>query len=770
MTQAFNRATGWIVARPIAGWSVLLTISLIALVGYLSSDLIKTRFAAKAFDENDSRSVDGVFETPPDIEPISLTDTDAILVCQSDQFFTPDGSQAMRHVVERLEELDFVTSILWMDRVPILNIFGLNEPILPRPDATASRFAAARNQANTHPLVNGQLLSSDGRTMLLMLNFDFLQIRDDNDCTERIRQTAERAASEFPNVDIQFLVTGRVPVLLTALAAHEKNQLKYQLIGYSMILIMSLILFRGWISVLVVALAPAVGVFWTLGIIRFFDFQENPFNDVVLPILISLVGFTDGVHLLIQIRRNRAAGMSSREAAKQGIRKVGLACALTSLTTAIGFGSLVLAHHEIVQEFGMACVIGVVLTFVAVIICIPLACTSRLGRNIHVGHGSGLVDKNLSRISGIIDWVLQRTRLLTMTGILVTVSLFLIALTLEPDERRANALPTGSEAALALDQMDRAMGGLEVGEIDIAWSGNVPSDDPQVLDVIRQIDDLLAQEQLIGHPISIRNLLDALPGEGSSADRMSLLDLLPPPLKRAFYTPEYRQATISFRVQDLGIAKYGPVFLRIENGLQIIQQSHPDFTLTMSGDAVWRWQNLYQIVVDLATSLGTATVIIFIVLAIVYRSLRIGLISIVPNMFPLALAGTYLAVSGQSLELVSVCAFTVCLGIAVDDTIHFLTRYIEEKEETGDETLAIRNAFTAVGTALIMTTIVLVAGFSTVLFSDSRDHRIFASMGAITVAAALFGDLIFLPAMLKQFSPKKQIFRAKDAVENQNAS
>ena len=756
MTQAFNRATGWIVARPIAGWSVLLTISLIALVGYLSSDLIKTRFAAKAFDETDSQSVDGVFETPPDIEPISLTDTDAILVCQSDQFFTPDGSQAMRHVVDRLEELDFVTSILWMDRVPILNIFGLNEPILPRPDAKASRFAAARNQANAHPLVNGQLLSSDGQTMLLMLNFDFLQIQDDNDCTERIRQTAERAVAEFPNVDIQFLVTGRVPVLLTALAAHEKNQLKYQLIGYSMIMIMSLILFRGWISVLVVAVAPAVGVFWTLGIIRFFDFQENPFNDVVLPILISLVGFTDGVHLLIQIRRNRAAGMSSREAAKQGIQKVGLACALTSLTTAIGFGSLVLAHHEIVQEFGMACVIGVVLTFVAVIICIPLACTSPLGRNIHVGHGSGLVDKNLSRIGGIIDWVLQRTRLLTMTGILVTVGLFLVALTLEPDERRANALPTGSEAALALDQMDRAMGGLEVGKINVEWSGNVPSDDPQVLDVIRQIDDLLAQERLIGHPISIRNLLDALPGEGSSADRMSLLDLLPPSLKRAFYTPEYRQATVSFRVQDLGIAKYGPVFFHIENGLQRIQQSHPEFSLTMSGVPIWRWRNLYQIVVDLATSLGTATVIIFIVLAIVYRSLRIGLISIVPNMFPLAVAGTYLAVSGQSLELVSVCAFTVCLGIAVDDTIHFLTRYIEEKEETGDETLAIRNAFTAVGTALIMTTIVLVAGFSTVMFSDSRDHRIFASMGAITVAAALFGDLIFLPAMLKQFAGRKK--------------
>ena len=171
-----------------------------------------------------------------------------------------------------------------------------------------------------------------------------------------------------------------------------------------------------------------------------------------------------------------------------------------------------------------------------------------------------------------------------------------------------------------------------------------------------------------------------------------------------------------------------------------------------------RWQNLYKIVTDLAFSLVTASVIIFIVLGIVYRSLRIGLISIIPNLFPLAVSGTFLVMTGQSLEIVSVCAFTVCLGIAVDDTIHFLTRYVKERNRCADEREAIRRAFVGVGTALIMTTVVLVAGFGTVLFSDSRDHRIFASMGGITIAAALFGDLVFLPALLARFAqqPEKQ--------------
>ena len=195
---------------------------------------------------------------------------------------------------------------------------------------------------------------------------------------------------------------------------------------------------------------------------------------------------------------------------------------------------------------------------------------------------------------------------------------------------------------------------------------------------------------------------------------MSMLELLPASLKRAFYEPENRIASVEFRVQDLGIAAYDPVFKRVQEKLKAIQNEYPEFELALTGDAVWRWENLFQIVVDLATSLGTAVLIIFIVLALVYKSLRIGLISLAPNLFPLAVSGVYLYVTGQALEVVTVCAFTVCLGIAVDDTIHFLTRYQEELKVCEVEQVAIRNAFTGVGTALILTTMILVAGFSTV--------------------------------------------------------
>lgn len=733
--------------------SLLLLITAFAVIGHVDPNIVLDAFKSKAqVTTNRENSNSETFDALPDVDPVSLSDSDAIIVVQCEDFFTASAAEAMRAVVDRLESLEQVRGVLWMDRVPMLNIFGLPEPLLPRSTASPNRFAAAKQKSLDHPLVGGQLLSKDTGTLLLLITLDFRHVFSNEDATDVLRDTAIQTAAEFPDVDLSFQVTGRVPATIAAVSRHEANQVKYQLIGYGMILVMTIILFRGIRAVIIVALAPVLGVFWTLGLINYLGYRQNPLIDVILPVLVSLVGLTDGVHLMVQIRKLRASGLDQSQAASTGLQQVGMACFLTSLTTAIGFGSLTLAESQWVQEFGKCSVIGVVAVFLAVVMVIPLACSTWLGRNVHVGIENSLIDRNLSRISVLIDAVLKRSGLMSGIGITLTVLLFAYSMTLRPDQRQSNDMPEGAEATLALQHMDKAFGGLEFGEVQISWSKEVASDAAEVLQVVSAVDDLLCSEELIGQPLSIRNLIDAQPGSGPAEERMTLMELLPPPLKRAFFIPEYRRAIVTFRVQDLGIAKYGPVFERVLIGLKQIEEQYPEFTTSLSGGAVWRWKNLYQIVVDLAKSLGSASFIIFVVLSIVYRSVRLGLISIIPNLFPLVFTGAFLAFAGYNLEIVMVCNFTICLGIAVDDTIHFLTRYLEEREVCDDEDTAIRNAFTGVGTALIMTTTVLVVGFSVVTFSESRDHRIFATMGALTIGAALLGDLLFLPALLKRFA------------------
>ena len=185
--------------------------------------------------------------------------------------------------------------------------------------------------------------------------------------------------------------------------------------------------------------------------------------------------------------------------------------------------------------------------------------------------------------------------------------------------------------------------------------------------------------------------------------------------------------------------------------LQEIAAAHPGVTIGLSGEPIWRWRDLYHVVMDLARSLGTAAIEILFVMVIAFRSVRLGLIAIVPNMLPLAAAAAWMVFTGQPLDVVSVCALTICLGIAVDDTIHFLSRYRFEQAQGLPRVEAIRQAFAEVGTGMIMTTIVLVVGFSSVFISDNRDHRVFALLGVVTLSIALLCDLFCLPALVAVF-------------------
>ena len=744
----FDRLTSWIVDLPWVTTLLLTVITAVAIVGYYDPSLV-----VNLIFPDRSEQVEDLNEQPnfseADGEALNLAG-DAILSIESDSFFTGQGTQALRKIVESLEAKDYISDVVWLDEIPMPNAFSIPAPILPHPTASPESFQRAKEKALDHPIIGGLFLSDDAKTLLMMVEFDFLFVQTDENCLEDLRKTAEQAVVEFPDVDFQFGVTGAIPFYITARKSQGENQFYYQAIGYSMIAIMAVVLFRGFAAVFVVAIAPAMGVFWTLGIIRFFDFQGNPFNDVVLPVLVSLVGLTDGVHLMVQIRKLRSAGLDPLPAAKLGIRKVGLACALTSLTTAIGFASLGLASHRFVQEFGFCCVIGVSLTFISVVTTIPLACSTWIGKYVQTGQDKSLIDKNLAKIGGVVNLVLPHKKLVSYLAIFSTILFIAISLTLRPDERLSNMLPQGTEAAITMAKLDASLGGIERAGLDLHWS-NLPDDSQEFISVIARIDETLKDEPLIGHPLSVCDLIESLPGSGRPEDRLSMLEIVPPSITRNFYIPERQWAHVSFRVQDLGIAAYDDTFHRVSAAMKQIEAEHPAFNITLEGEPFWRWENLFQIVVDLATSLGVASLIIFVVLAAVYRSLRIGLISIIPNIFPLSVAGVYLVITGQSLEIVTVCAFTVCLGIAVDDTIHFLTMYQEEKARTNDDLTAIRNAFTGVGTALIMTTIILVAGFLTVLMSETRDHFIFASMAIITLSAALFADLVFLPALLAHY-------------------
>jgi predicted RND superfamily exporter protein len=681
----------------------------------------------------------------------SLGRAQAVVIIDTPDLFTVDGAAAYRAVVKALQDLDVVAVARSLDDVPPLNIFGLAEPILPYGRATAQRFAASKEKALNNPLVVGVVLSPDATTVLIEIMYDFVFVQDSADLIDVLLNTAKKTAEQFPAVSMSFQVTGSVPFYQMLDRNNRSNELKYQVIGYGMILLMAILFFRGVAVVAVVSAAPITGVVWTLGIVRYFGFEDNPFSFVILPVMLSLVGFTDGVHIMVHIRTLLLEGQRPLDACKRTLELVGMACFLTSLTTAIGMGSLVFAHHEVVREFGWSCVIGVICTWLSVMLIIPLACRTWIGKRLKRTSSRDALDRFLDTIGPVVKSTINHSKVVSFFSIVFFVVFLGVSFTLTPDDQKSSAIPEGSEIRRSLDYLDKKMGGLDICNVSLNWKEDATLSEEEIVSGLVELDELLRKEPLIAFPLSLPRLLESLPGDGTAIDKVSMIELLPPPLKLAVYDLDNRRASISFRCQDLGSAAYADTFERIQQGIELIERKMAGTTIQLQGDPVRRWRELYRIVTDLVLSLGSASIVSFAVLAIAYRSIRIGLISVVPNLMPLVAAASWMAVTGQPLEIVSVCCFTICLGIAVDDTIHFLSRYQEERRRPQSIDQAIERAFQGVGAGMVMTTAVLVAGFASVTFSATRDYRVFGSLGAITLVTALICDLFMLPGLLKQF-------------------
>ena len=151
---------------------------------------------------------------------------------------------------------------------------------------------------------------------------------------------------------------------------------------------------------------------------------------------------------------------------------------------------------------------------------------------------------------------------------------------------------------------------------------------------------------------------------------------------------------------------------------------------------------------QLNRGLLAAIVVVILVIGIAFRSLKVLLLSIFPNLFPIVTAGAVLYLIGGGLEYASVIALTVAFGIAVDDTIHFLNRLRLETSRTPVLVDGVTETISRIGPVLVLTTLVLIVGLSATVLSDLPSMRLFGQLFMTTLGAAIFGDLLILPAIV----------------------
>jgi predicted RND superfamily exporter protein len=678
-----------------------------------------------------------------------------VAVLEADSFFRPDRLRALSRAASELRSHPEVRDLMWLGDLPDVTLTGRVRPRLPSPEAAPERLLEADAALRTHPLAAGQLISHDGRTLVFLI-----------DTSDFVDLTPIRAilAESLEPAGIRVRLTGGLPLFQLQDQTLARDTVRIQLLAYVLVALLALIVFRNPLAVVIAGSGPVAGVLWTTGWLHVTGLASNELAAIILPVMIMMVGFADGVHLVMAAEHQMLSGATRADAVRTAVQESGAACLLTSVTTSIGFGSLLVSQSNLIAGFAKASLVGVVASFVAVILVTPLMANSFLMRT-PTRVRRRVLERLLQAAQPVLRIPLQHSRLVSIGGILVTLLCLVCALKLEPDDRLSRRVPQDSEAWQALQHCEQHFGGVRQLRVILHWPESLKRRD--LWPLIAQCEDAIRADARLGSPLSIRTCLTVFRGSGSP-DRFLLLNQLPLDLQQRFYNREERCTLITSRLHDRSYATWQEAFGRLQTRVDAIQAAVPGVRIEVISDALVEGRIVDRMIRDLMPGLFGATIVIFCVLGVAFRSIRLGLIAMLPNVLPLAASGALHWLVTPSLSVAGACSFAICLGIAVDDTVHYLTHFTQQRRKGKSPREANEHTMTTVGSALIMTTLVMLAGLGSVLTTNLPAHFQFAAMGVVTMLVALPADLFVTPALLMLFpgsAAPAEHFRPGESVE-----
>ena len=222
-------------------------------------------------------------------------------------------------------------------------------------------------------------------------------------------------------------------------------------------------------------------------------------------------------------------------------------------------------------------------------------------------------------------------------------------------------------------------------------------------------------------------------------------------------TRDGTRTQVSFLVTDQGSTGWRMLRADLKRYVHLMQSDPAiagQYEIIITGSSSLAQEAMAHVVWDLVSSLSLAFVAIFIIMTILFRSVRIGFISMVPNLLPLVMTLGLMGVLGITLRMSTAVIFSVSLGIAVDDTIHYVHRVTREaSEETAEPWVAIGRSHESVGRAMVYTTLTIALGFSILVLSNFVPTAYFGSLTGLAMATALAADLTLLPLLIVRFGP-----------------
>jgi predicted RND superfamily exporter protein len=674
--------------------------------------------------------------------------------------------QKLEKLTDTLQTIEFVTDVRSLTnlRMPVMvgGGFGAKKYIHLHNDSLLKVDSLKLNQTKE---LEGSFISSDQKsTCIFLQNVGQLSKKKSDSLLVQIERITKAAG--FDEVHL----AGKIKAQQVYLSRMQKEIIMFVAISAVIVIIFLAITFQTFSNTIVPLSVVILSVAWQLGVMHFVG-KKIDILTVLLPTILFIVGMSDVIHILSKYLEDLRSGLPKKEALVKTIKEVGFATFLTSFITALGFFTLITANISPIREFGIYTGIGVLIAYFLSITLLPsilmLLPPPKIVDNPKFDRWwNKILHRQLLRVFRNRKKILIIAFsfvALTSAGIYFLKVNNLLLEDLSPNE------PLRKEFTF----FEKEFSGGRPFEMYIEIKD--PKKDLlsfSTIQEIKKLEDLAKQKFELGFiqsPVWLLKMANRSINSGLNEyyrlpaneieheqliGKLKAMNLLNDTLIRQFriFSKDLKRCRISGKMHDLGSYRVRTMESEFLKEVPVIN----DVNYRLTGSARLVDKNISFLAVNLMQGLGSGIIIVAIIFGLMYRSWKMILIALSVNILPMLCVAGIMGYLGIDIKVSTSMIFTIAFGIAEDDTIHFLSRFQIERHNGRTVLYAIKRSFLSTGKAMILTSIVLCAGFITMISSGFMSIFYVGLLLSLTLFIALFADLCLLPIFLLSIKNKKK--------------
>lgn len=615
--------------------------------------------------------------------------------------------------------------------------------------ADALRFPYARHRVRE--FVEGVLLGPDGRSTAIIG-----RLESEHDAAtpraETFRRVRELAASQ----DRPVVIVGEPIQVHDMFRYVEQDGATLGLASTGLLLLVILILFRSIRWMILPVLVVQITLLWTKAILVLSHLQLSMVSSM-LNSLVTIIGIATVMHVTVRFRE-KSATKDRVEALRETMQELIAPTFWTITTTAAGFAAVMSSHITPVASFGLMMSLATLLVFVAFLTFVPGGvlfggATSRPSTAPAESHLSRSLDR-------LIDGVVHHPRMvgLVMAGLSAFCAAGLFRLTVETDFSKN--FREHSPIVRALEFFERRLGGAGT------WEVNFPAPDElseEFLDEVRGLADDLRELQerasadRLTKVVAMTDGLDLIPKNLvftrlSPETRLGLLNMLQPEFASSLYNAEKGRMRILLRALE---RQPSEAKLRLIQEVEARARKRFGDDIEATGLFVLLTYLIESLMDDQLTSFLIAAAALVGLMAIAFRSVIIGCILLIPNLFPIVLVIGTMGWIGLPVNIATAMIASVSMGLTIDSSIHYLFGYRQARAAGKSFEDSVRATHQGVGLALVFANVALIAGFTVLTLSHFIPLVYFGVLVSVAMFGGLLGNLVLMPLLLRLVEPSE---------------